>query len=198
VAYSLNFTAIPRSPLGYLTTWPDGITQPTVSTLNAPTGTVTANAALLRAGTHGDIDVFVTADTDLVMDVNGYFADPESAANPQSLYTLTPCRVLDTRQTTGLFTGVLRPPVEMAASGCGIPDMAQAVVLNATVVPSGPMGYLTLWPDGQSEPTVSTLNARDGMTTSNMAIVPVTDMSVDAFASGMTNLILDVFGFFAQ
>ena len=47
-----------------------------VSTLNAPTGTVTANAALVPAGTGGDIEVFPSNDTDLVIDVNGYFAAP--------------------------------------------------------------------------------------------------------------------------
>ena len=47
--------------------------------------------------------------------------------------------------------------------------------MNATVVPQqGPVGYLTLWPDGQGLPVVSTLNAYDGAVTSNMAIVPTT------------------------
>ena len=44
-AYSLNVTAIPHGPLNYLTIWPTAQTQPTVSTLNAVTGFVTANAA---------------------------------------------------------------------------------------------------------------------------------------------------------
>ncbi len=33
--YSLNVTAVPRGPLGYLTMWPSGAPQPLVSTLNA-------------------------------------------------------------------------------------------------------------------------------------------------------------------
>ena len=73
-AYSLNFTAVPHGPLGYITTWPTGSPQPLVSTLNAPTGTVTANAAVVPAGTTGQINVFATNDTDLVIDINGYFA----------------------------------------------------------------------------------------------------------------------------
>ena len=34
------------------------------------------------------------------------------------------------------------------------------------------LGYLTLWPDGEPKPLVSTLNALDGSITNNMAIVP--------------------------
>ena len=75
-AYSLNFTAVPHGPLGYLTVWPTGQQQPVVSTLNAPTGTTTANAAIVQAGNGGDIEVFPSNDTDLVIDVNGYFAAP--------------------------------------------------------------------------------------------------------------------------
>ena len=52
------------------------------------------------------------------------------------------------------------------------PSTAQAYVFNATVVPPGALGYLTLWPDGEDQPMVSTLNAIDGAITSNMAIVP--------------------------
>jgi hypothetical protein len=54
-AYSFNFTAVPHGqPLGYVTVWPTGENQPTVSTLNDRSGVNTANAALVPAGTqHG-------------------------------------------------------------------------------------------------------------------------------------------------
>ena len=70
-------------------------------------------------------------------------------------------------------------------------------MFNATVVPSRSLGYLTLWPDGQQQPVVSTLNAADGFITSNMAIVPSTNGSIDAYAQGLTQLILDISGYFA-
>ena len=56
----------------------------------------------------------------------------------------------------------------------------------------------TLWPQGQTQPVVSTLNALDGAITSNLAIVPTTDGSISAFASNLTHLVLDIFGYFAQ
>jgi hypothetical protein len=196
-AYSFNYTAIPQNgaPLGYLTTWPsNNEPPPTISTLNAPTGTVTANAAIVTAGQGGDIDVYPYGNnTDLVIDINGYFAPTASGA--LSLYSFAPCRVLDTRQTTGAFTGELT--VNVVSSPCEVPSAAQGYVLNATVVPTGSLDYLTLWPDGQTQPLASTLNARDGAVTSNLAIVPNINGSIDAYAAGLTQLLLDISSYFA-
>lgn len=50
-AYSLNLTVVPHVPLGYLSTWPTGENQPLVSTLNTSATAVTANAAIVPAGT---------------------------------------------------------------------------------------------------------------------------------------------------
>jgi hypothetical protein len=192
-AYSLNVTAIPQGALPYLTIWPSGQSQPAVSTLNAPTGTVAANAAIVPAGSNGDVTVYVAGTSDVAIDVNGYFAAP--GAGGLSLYATTPCRVLDTRSAAGPFTGVLSVNVE--SSTCAPPSSAQAYVVNATVVPSGSLGYLTLWPAGQTQPQVSTLNALDGVITSNAAIVPTVNGSINSFAANPTQLILDLFGYYA-
>lgn len=194
LAYSLNFTAIPHGPLGYLTVWPTNQQQPVVSTLNAPTGTVTANAAIVPAGMGGEVSTFAYNDTDLLIDIDGYFAVVGQGG--LSLYPLPPCRVLDTRPND--FNGTLSPPVDVLSSPCPVPSQAQAYVFNATVVPVGSLGYLTLWPDGISQPVVSTLNASDGAVTSNMAIVPAGNQGkVDAFAQGTTNLLLDISSYVA-
>jgi hypothetical protein len=61
------------------------------------------------------------------------------------------------------------------------------------------LGFLTLWPDGQTRPYVSTLNAYDGLVTNNMAIVPTSSSGViDAYATDPTQLILDTSGYFAS
>jgi hypothetical protein len=180
--------------LGYLEVWPTG-SQPAqpVSTLNNPTGTYVANAAIVPAGADGEITTYPSNDTDMVIDINGYFAAPGSGG--LSLYALTPCRVLDTRKANGAFSGELTVQVEN--SPCALPASAQAYVFNATVVPPQSLGYLTLWPDGETQPVVSTLNAVDGWITSNMAIVPTINGKVDAFASGTTQLVLDISSYFA-
>jgi Galactose oxidase, central domain len=192
-AYSLNVTAVPHSILNYLTTWPTGETEPISSLLNSSTGAVTANAAIVAAGTSGEVSIFASDATDVILDVNGYFAPPGTGG--LSLYRATPCRVIDTRYGSGAFDGVFTVDVE--TSSCDMPSTAEAYVLNATVVPTGGLGLLTLWPTGDSQPSTSTLNASDGAVTSNMAIVPTINGSVSAYASNPTNLILDLTGYFA-
>jgi uncharacterized repeat protein (TIGR03803 family) len=196
VAYSFNFTVVPRTSAGvaYLTVWPQGQSRPVVSTLNDLTDTIVANAALVPAGVGGGVATYATNDTDLVVDVNGYFAPPGNGG--LSFYALTPCRVVDTRRNGGQpFAGELT--VNVVNSPCGPPASSEAYVFNATVVPSGSLSYLTLWPDTETQPVVSTLNAVDGSITSNMAIVPNVDGKTDAFAAGYTQLILDIAGYFA-
>jgi hypothetical protein len=75
-AYSLNLTAVVPSggDLVYLTAFPTGETVPNASTLNAPNGGVVASAAIVPAGTSGSINVFSSDATDLLIDINGYFA----------------------------------------------------------------------------------------------------------------------------
>jgi hypothetical protein len=201
-AYSMNFTVVPRAGLGYLTVWPAGSPQPLVSTLNAPTGAITANAAIVPIGNGGSINVYATDTTELVIDVNGYFAAP-GGSGALSLYAISPCRLADTRWPVAAFGG---PPLEPAqtrtypvpSGSCGIPQTAQAYSLNATVVPAAALGYLTLWPAGVAPPFVSTLNAVDGSIVANAAIVPAGwGGAINALATDRADLILDLNGYFA-
>jgi hypothetical protein len=66
-------TVVAPGPLGFLTAWPEGVTQPFVATLNAPLGGIIGRGAIVPAGTGGAMSVFVTNPTDLVIDINGYF-----------------------------------------------------------------------------------------------------------------------------
>lgn len=201
VSYSVNATVIPATTLGYLTLWPSGSNLPTVSTLNAVTGTIVANAAIIRGSSGlGHLSAFVTNDTDLIVDINGYFA-PGTAPGGLFYYPVAPCRVADTRNATGPFGGPIQNgerEYPIRASGCGVPSTAQAYAVNTTVIPQGVLGYLTIWPSGQARPTVSTLNAVDGALTSNAAILPAgSNGSVATFMNGTAHLLLDLSGYFA-
>ena len=201
-AYSLNFTVVPRGgPLNFLSVWPAGQAQPLVSTLNSLDGSVIANAAIVPAGTAGGITAFATNDTDLVIDINGYFVPP--ASGTLQFYPLPPCRVLDTRNPTGPFGG---PSLSANSSrsfpipnsSCGVPAGAAAYAFNVTVVPQGVLGFLTAWPTGQTQPYVSTLNSYDGTVLANAAIVPAgTGGAVSFFATNNTDLVVDINGYFA-
>ena len=195
-AYSLNLAWVPKGALGYLTVWPTGQSKPLAASLNASTNTVTANAAIVPAGNNGSVDVFASGATDLVIDMNGYFAPPASGG--LSLYNVAPCRVLDTREPAGApaVNGVL--DIQVATPTCGIPTAAPALVLSVTVVPVGILGYLTLWPRGTTQPFVASLNAADGAITSNMAIVPATNGWISAFFTSPSHLVVDITGYFGQ
>src|SRR5262249_51566791 len=152
-------------------------------------------------GTGGAVNAFVTDNSDLILDISGYFAPP--GAGGLQFYTLTPCRVADTRNPIGTFggpiiSGTTSRSVPVPSSACSLPAAAQAYSMNATVVPSGALGYLTVWPTGLPQPLVWTLNARDGQITSNALIVPGgTGGAVSAFVTDTTHLIFDVSGYFA-
>ncbi len=195
-AYSMNFTAIPTSALSYLTTWPTGAAQPYVSTLNASTGTITANAAIVPAGVGGQISLYVTDNTDLAVDINGYFAPITTGA--QSFYNVSTCRTLDTRSSGNgaPVDGTLT--VNLLSSICLFgAQTASAVVLNVTAVPTADLSFLSVLAPGGS-PTTSTLNADDGAITSNLAIAPTVNGSVQVYTpSQPSQVILDVWGYFA-
>ncbi len=198
-AYSLNLTVVPRNGiLGYLTAWPGGQPQPDVSNLNNLTPNPMANAAIVQAGAGADgaIEVYASNDTDVIIDVFGYFNPP--GADGYNYYPGLPCRAVDTRNTTGDFTGLYEANVGASICAPSSLLLPAAYDLNATVVPNGSMGYLTLWPAGTTKPICSTLNAYDGTPSSNAAMVVNTNNVgiINSYASGSTNLIVDLNGYF--
>lgn len=184
-AYAVNVTVVPidNQPVWATSVWgasatpPPANTAPAFSNVNVYTGTDTANAAIINGPL--SVTAFTDVATNFVVDVMGYFAPASVAPEGLSLYQLPPCRALDTRQTEA--SGLQLPGQAIALSGesglpCPLPSgvpTPSAFVLNATVIPTSALGFLTLWPYGPYEPvpTVSTLNANDGYVTSNMAIV---------------------------
>ena len=151
-AYSLNVTVVPPAGLGYLTIWPAGQTQPYVSTLNSLNGAVLANATIVPAGTSGAVSVYVTDASDVIIDINGYFAP--STGTALAFYPVTPCRIADTRNPNGPFGGPSlgaggSRSFVVPSSSCDIPATAQAYALNVTAIPPGPLEYLTVWPTGR-------------------------------------------------
>src|SRR5262249_38541153 len=106
---------------------------------------------------------------------------------------VTPCRIFDSRGANGPLAGPFlgggtTRTVPVLLSNCGIPASATAYSLNVTVVPkTGVLGFLTVWPSGQPQPNVSTLNSLDGSVLANAAIVLAgTSGSINAFATNDT------------
>ncbi len=118
LAYSFNVTVIPHGSLPYLTMWPTGQPQPGVSTLNSFGGAVVANAAIVPAGTNGSISVYVAGDTELIVDINGYFVayvPPTIPAVPTIPVTLAQSST--GVQSTALGTGASSNAAQNTAVG---------------------------------------------------------------------------------
>ena len=205
LAYSLNVTVVPSAYPVNLTAWPTGQPLPTGPTLYSSNGAVVAAAAIVAAGTSGSISLYASNPTDALFDINGYFAAPQPSG--LQFYPVTPCRVADTRSSSGK-TGAFGPPsiaagstrtLPVTSSPCGIPSNAQAFLLNLTVVPNGYLGFLTAWPAGQPFPVASNLNSWGGLVVANAAIVPAgTGGAINILASNLTDVIVDIFGYLAQ
>ena len=125
--------------------------------------------------------------------------DPTTIVGALRFVPVTPCRIVDTRKPAGApsIAGGTSRDFNIPASACSIPNTALAYSLNVAVVPSGTLGFLTLFPAGQTRPVASTLNSLDGRIKSNAAIVPAgTNGAVSVFASNTTDVILDINGYF--
>jgi streptogramin lyase len=129
------------------------------------------------------------------------FTQPASNA---SFFTLTPCRLVDTRNSPGPDGGPAlaagRDRAVTLAGGCGIPSGATAVAVNVTVTGATAGGHLTAYPARTSLPPTSTISYSPGQTRANNSIFSLgAGGAVEihcAQAAGSVQFILDVTGFF--
>ncbi len=127
------------------------------------------------------------------------------AASGMSLFKLTPCRLLDTRDTSGaaaafpaLAANSTRP---FTLSGrCGIPATAKALSVNLTAVSAAVAGNLVVYPGNEvTPPLASSLNFPATRARGNNAVIELAlDGSVKVLnrAGGTVDFILDVNGYY--
>ncbi|MBL8173918.1 MAG: VCBS repeat-containing protein [Bryobacterales bacterium] len=205
-AYVVNVTLIPTSAVNFATLWPAGETRPNVWTIRSPDGQIVANSAIVKAGVNGGISVYASENTDLLIDISGYYTDSPAVAG-LAYYPLTPCRVIETRSAYRSPAGPFGPPSMTARQTrsfrfpetpyCTVPQAA-AYSVTITVVPPGPLAYLTAWPSGAAQPNVSNINSFAGRVLANSVIVPASaNGSIDVFTFDATDFIIDINGYYA-
>ncbi|MBI4905769.1 MAG: hypothetical protein HY820_19200 [Acidobacteria bacterium] len=205
-AYVTNVTVIPSNSLDFVTVWPAGDTRPNVWTIRSPDGQIVANSAIVAAGASGGISVYASHGTDLLIDISGYYTD-STAITGLAYYPTTPCRVIDTRILYRSPAGPFGPPSLNARVArnfripatpyCSVPSAA-AYSATITVVPPGPLAYLTAWPGGAGQPNVSSINSFAGRVLANSVIIPAAaDGSIDVFAYDATDFLVDINGYYA-
>jgi hypothetical protein len=130
-------------------------------------------------------------------------------ANPLVFVAMPPCRAVDTRTVGQGLTGAFGPPSLvggasrtfpiLSSTTCTIPAVAQAYSVEITVVPPGPLTYVTAFPTGQSAPIAAiTVESPQGFMASNTGVIPAgTNGSVDVYASNPTDVVIDINGYYA-
>jgi hypothetical protein len=154
-------------------------------------------------------ELWLTLDEFLNGPNNRLEIDPGSGPPPPppgsgSFFTLTPCRVADTRGPDGPTGGPVlsaNTTRDFPAAGiCGIPSDATAIAINVTVVEETNVGDLRLYGAGGAVPSASTINFTANHVRANNAIIPLGtggQISVQCdMPAGTTQFLFDVTGYF--
>jgi hypothetical protein len=122
----------------------------------------------------------------------------------QSFYSVTPCRLIDTRRAVGPLGGPALTANStrdfVVVDHCDIPPTAQAVSINVTATEQAAQGHLRLYAGGTTPPDTSSLNYVAGQTRASNAIVTLGmlgDVGVRCVQGwGTAHVIIDVNGYF--
>jgi hypothetical protein len=176
--------------------------MPTVATLSALDAQTTSAAAIVPAGDQEAVNFWATDHTDVMVDINGYFAAPGQQPNGLLFVPTQPCRLVDTRNAFGflggpiLASGTIRD-FPVTTGNCFLPSSASAFAITVTAIPTGILGSLALWPTGSGGAKLSILNSAAPFPVANAAIVAAgVSGSISVSASDETHLVIDVNGYF--
>jgi endosialidase-like protein len=140
-AYSFNITIVPPGFLDFVTVGPTPLSlPPTFSTLNgyvcafSASPCVISNAAIVPAGTSGSVDVYASQNTNLLIDINGYYA-AQSGITLASGSASAPSLSFAGDPGTGIFS-----------SGAGNLNIAAGGASAMTVTNNGNVGIGTINP----------------------------------------------------
>jgi hypothetical protein len=139
--------------------------------------------------------------------VSGDSQPVDDISDPSLFIAVIPCRMVDTRRTDfppgygipSLGAGIPRDfDLDSDQQCIGIPQRVAAYSLNITVTNTQGPGFIVIWPTGQFQPNVSTLNYLAGQTIANAAIVPAGDFGNVTVVAGVSgaDLIIDINGYF--
>ncbi len=221
-AVTLNVTVTDTTqPGGFLTIYPSNDTSiPNASNINFNQNTTIANRAIVKVDTAtGDINVYnYTGNTDVIIDIVGYFSGSTTTLNGSVFNPINPIRICDTRavNTTNITSNQCNSGTTsnngpltqnetktIQVSGIdNIPQDATAIAINVTVTDTTSNGgFLIIYPtppNTTTAPNVSDINFNQNTTIANMDIVKVgNNNSINVYnAVGSADLIVDVTGYY--
>jgi hypothetical protein len=219
-AVALNIAVTGTTASSFLAAYPDLTTKTSASNLNWVAGQTIPNRVVVPVGTNGKIDLYNFAGSaDVIVDVSGWYTDSSNTAATGSLYVpIAPTRICDTRVVQagvvanqcnhdGVLPGTLAAhstlPVEITGLA-DVPNQASAAVLNVAVTNTTASSFLSVWPDGISQPTASDLNWVANQTIPNLVIATLPTSGPDTLSglinlynlAGSADVVIDVEGFY--
>jgi hypothetical protein len=203
-AVSANLAIVNQTGAGYATLGPAVGDNPPTSTINFPAGDVRGNGVTVALAGDGSLSIVYIAPlgkkTDVVLDITGYYVQNLTGSK---FYPLTPGRVLDSRNGTGLSGKFSANTARtLAVEGhVGVPAAAVGVTGNLSVVNQTKGGYVAMTKTATSSPTTATLNFPVGDVRGNGVTGPLSNaggvgLVYIAPAGAKTDLILDITGYF--
>ncbi|HVD04031.1 MAG TPA: putative Ig domain-containing protein [Candidatus Dormibacteraeota bacterium] len=208
IAVDLNVTVTNTTGSSFLAVYPAGEALPSVSNLNWVQGETVPNSVIVPVGANGQVTLYNDAGrTDVVVDLEGYFAPVASNATSGRYVPLTAARIADTRPGSGEpYSGDTLGPggtlsIQVAGRG-GVPTTGvMAALMNVTATDTSTASYLTVYPQGSSTPMASNLNWVAGETVANRVLVPVNPSTgqISLYNSGgSVDVVVDVDGYFVS
>lgn len=202
-AVAVNISATGGSAASTLNAWPTGAVKPSTTAAVVPVTTSSTSMAIVPVGRSGRINIGNDlGSTDCIVDVVGYFR-PVATTTSTKLATVTPARLMDTRNGTGGKTGTFAAgsSFDLVVRGVGgVPSTGvDSVVLNVTAITPTANGFLTVWPAGTTRPTTSSVSFSTGNTVSNLVIAKISSKGKVSIynSSGATHVVVDVQGYFS-
>ena len=195
-AAMLNVTAVFPDGDGFLTVWSCEGDVPVASSVNYFAGGVFPNAVLTELNDAGEACVYSLAATDLIVDVNGYVpigGSPGSVA-PARLVESRIGEETDDGESQGFGQVDADSIVRFDVAGrLGVPDDADAAMLNVTAVFPAGDGFLTVWSCEGDVPVASSVNYSAGGVFPNAVLTELNDDGeACVYSLAATDLIVDV------
>ncbi|UYQ63080.1 FlgD immunoglobulin-like domain containing protein [Streptomyces peucetius] len=194
----MNVTATGATSSSYVSVYPNGTQRTSASNLNVRAGETRPNLVVVPV-VNGKVNFYNNAGSlNLIADVSGYF----TASGEGSTYEpVTPTRLMDTRIGLGVPKAKVGPAktVTLQVTGKGgVPASGvTAVVMNVTATGATATSYVSVYPNGTTRTSASSLNVVTGQTVPNLVVVPVVNGKVNFYNNaGSVNLIADVSGYF--
>ncbi len=191
-AAAIGIVAVEVAGAGFVTAWPSGAPRPDASNLNFAPGNTVANSAVVQLGPSGAIDLYASTAATLIVDVTAAFVDAGVEPSAGRFVTIPPIRVIDTRQIGQRGTSEIVLPLPP-----GVPSDATALAVTVTAVNADEPGFLTAYPAGMGRPEASIVNTdRLNTTRASAMFLPVTPAGFVVYRSMLTDVIVDVGGWF--